>query len=50
MEEYRDICWAVDFEITVNGKDVKFWDLTETEQDQILEAIRDDSYSGTFLG
>lgn len=46
--ECRDITWSVDFSICVNGCEVHFSDLTETEQDIILEAIRNDSYSGTF--
>ena len=48
MEDYRDINWSVDFEITVNGETVKFWELTETEQETILSEIRGDGYSGTF--
>jgi hypothetical protein len=48
-DEYKDINWSVDFEITVNGESMNFWDLTETAQETILEHIRNDSYSGTFL-
>ena len=47
-EDYRDINWAVNFEITVNGQEVSFSDLTETEQEIILERIKEDYYSGTF--
>lgn len=50
MSHTRDINWDVDFNITVDGEDKRFWELTETEQDKILEDIRDDYYSGTFLG
>ena len=50
MEDNRDISWSVEFEITVNGETVKFWELTETEQETILDIIRGDSYSGTFEG
>ena len=50
MEIYRDINWSVSFEITVNGEEKKFWDLTEWEQQEILNIIKGDSYSGTFLG
>lgn len=46
--ECRDINWAVNFEITVNGQEVNFWDLKESEQEKILEDIKNDSYSGTF--
>ena len=48
MEEERDITWSVDFFVCVNGYEVHFSELTETEQEIILEAIRGDSYSGTF--
>ena len=48
MDEYRDVNWSVEFEITVNGETVQFDELTEAEQTQILEAIAGDSYSGTF--
>ena len=44
-----DVNWAVSFEITVNGKEKKFWELPESAQETILEAIAGDSYSGTFL-
>lgn len=50
MEKTRDINWSVEFEITLNGKEVNFWDLTEEEQQYILDEIFGDSYSGTFLG
>lgn len=48
MEEYKDICWSVEFEITVNGEAVNFWDLSDYAQNVILNCIKDDSYSGTF--
>ena len=48
MEEYRDINWDVTFNVTVNGKEVSFDKLTETEQEIILQCIKNDSYSGTF--
>lgn len=50
MENYRDINWAVSFEITVNGEEKEFWQLSESEQKEIAYAILQDSYSGTFLG
>lgn len=48
--ECRDITWSVNFYSLqiVNGCEVHFSDLTETEQDIILNEIRNDSYSGTF--
>ena len=48
MEEYRDINWDVTFNVTVNGKEVSFDELTESEKETILQCIKDDSYSGTF--
>ena len=48
MEEQRDITWSVDFCVYVNGYEVHFSDLTEVEQEEILESIRNDYYSGTF--
>lgn len=48
MEEQRDITWSVDFCVCVNGYEVHFSDLTEEEQEVILESIRNDYYSGTF--
>ena len=49
MEEYKDICWSVEFEITINGESVRFADLSETAREYILACIDNDSYSGTFL-
>lgn len=48
QDEIRDINWSVSFDITVNGKSVKFDELTESEQEQILSLIKEDYYSGTF--
>lgn len=50
MSHIRDITWDVDFNITVDGEDKRFWELTESEQAKILNDIRDDYYSGTFMG
>ena len=47
--DYKDINWAVNFEITLNGKTVKFEDLSESAKDFILEQIKEDYYSGTFV-
>ena len=46
----RDITWSVDFCVCVDGYEVHFSDLTENEQNKILEDIRNDYYSGTFIG
>jgi hypothetical protein len=46
----RDINWSVDFRVYVDGYEVHFSDLTENEQNEILEDIRNDYYSGTFIG
>ena len=48
--QYRDINWSVNFEITVDGKSVRFWDLKDTEKRFILDKIESDYYSGTFTG
>lgn len=48
MEDYKDINWSVDFEITVNGETVNFCDLPDTARDYILTCIENDYYSGTF--
>ena len=50
MSRIRDINWSVDFDICIDGKDAKFWDLSESEQQKILNDIFEDFYSGTFLG
>jgi hypothetical protein len=47
-EEVRDITWSVDFCIYVNGYEVHFSELTDSEQQKILEDIKNDYYSGTF--
>lgn len=44
----RDINWAVNFEVTVNGMEVSFDSLTDSEKEIILNCIKEDSYSGTF--
>jgi hypothetical protein len=44
----RDINWSVNFEVTVNGMEVSFDELTDTEKEIILNCIKEDSYSGTF--
>ena len=47
-DEERDINWAVTFDITINGEESSFEELTPEEQDIILNEIKQDSYSGTF--
>lgn len=49
MEEYKDINWSIDFEVTVNGETVNFSDLSDCAKEYILACIENDSYSGTFL-
>lgn len=46
--ECRDISWSVDFCVYVNGCEVHFSELTEDEQEKILNDIKNDYYSGTF--
>lgn len=43
-----DINWSVDFDVTVNGQDTKFWDLPDDVREHILHSIAGDSYSGTL--
>ena len=47
-EETRDITWSVDFCVYVNGYEVHFSELTEEEQEKILDDIKNGYYSGTF--
>jgi hypothetical protein len=47
-EEYRDINWTVNFDITVNGENMFFDNLNETEQEKILADIKEGFYGGTF--
>ena len=46
----RDINWSISFDITINGVEARFSDLTELEQKKILDDLADDYYYGTFLG
>lgn len=46
----RDIDWSVNFEITINGEEKSFEDLTDNEREFILSQIQEDYYSGTFIG
>lgn len=46
----RDINWSISFDITINGKEANFSDLTESEQKKILDDLADDYYYGAFLG
>lgn len=47
-EKYRDITWSVDFFICVDGYEVHFSELSASEQEEILNNIKNDYYSGTF--
>ena len=44
----KDIDWSVEFDLSMDGCDVTFWDLPKTAQEEILSCIAGDSYSGTF--
>lgn len=46
----RDINWGISFDITINGKEASFSDLTESEQKKILDDLAEDFYYGTFIG
>jgi hypothetical protein len=41
--------WKVSFEITLEGKEVQFKDLSEVTQDHILEAIKDECRQGEVV-
>lgn len=38
--------WRVKFDITLDGKEVDFRDLSESAQDQILQYIKDGCWQG----
>lgn len=46
----RDINWSISFDITINGEEASFSDLTESEQKKILDDLVEDFYYGTFIG
>lgn len=48
-EELKDISWYVEFEIVINGETKNWSDLPESAQQHILDCIKNDSYSGTFV-
>ena len=48
-EEYRDINWSVDFCVSINGCEKHFSALTDSEKEMILNEIKNDYYSGTFI-
>lgn len=41
--------WYVSFELTLEGEDVDFEDLSETTQDHILEQIKEGYFSGEIV-
>ena len=46
----RDINWGISFDITINGEETNFSDLTKEEQKKILDDLAGDYYYGTFTG
>ena len=46
----RDINWGISFDITIDGEEAQFSDLTESEQKKILDDLAGDYYYGTFTG
>ena len=46
----RDINWGISFDITINGKEASFSDLTESEQKKILDDLAEDFYYSKFIG
>ena len=49
MDEDKDINWSVNFEVTINGEEVSFDELSENAKRIILDCIANDYYSGTFV-
>ena len=45
----RDINWGISFDITINGIEARFSDLTELEQKKILDDLADDYYKDDFV-
>ena len=41
--------WTVDFNITLEGKDIRFEDLDECSQEHILECIKDGCCQGEVV-
>ena len=48
-KEY-DMNWSVQFEITLDGMEVSFFDLDEATQEYLVEQIRDGYTHGTTGG
>ena len=48
-DEDKDINWSVNFEVTINGEEVSFDELSENAKRTILDCIANDYYSGTFV-
>lgn len=46
----RDINWSISFDITIDGEEARFSDLTESEQKKILDDLAGDYYYGIFTG
>ena len=46
----RDVNQGILFDITINSKEATFSDLTELEQNKILDDLAEDYYYGTFIG
>ena len=46
--DYKDVNWTVNFDITVNGENM-FWDnLDDVAKEKILNDIKEGFYGGTF--
>lgn len=41
--------WGVDFELTLDGEDVRWEDLDEMTQEHILDCIRNGSFGGEIV-
>jgi len=49
MAETKRGWWKVNFEITLEGKDVRFFDLDEATQEHIAERIKDGFVGGEII-
>lgn len=50
MTKEHDMCWDVDFNVTLDGEETDWFELSETTQSYILEQIALGYVSGTTGG
>ena len=44
-----DIEWSLDYDITIDGEEVDFWDLDEVSQKRIIDNVLEGCYQGELL-